>query len=504
MKSALPSETPVLPDSDAPVSTNTDRDSLTVPRDVWIVSVVVVVGAFMTQLDAAFVNIGLKTVASDLHSTLQTTQWIVSAYLLALVIGLPLCSWTARRIGAGRLWLGALAAFTIFSAACALSPTIQALIASRVAQGFAGGMLLPAGMTVIAQAAGRNRMGRVMSVVGTALVLAPALGPILGSLTLAHLPWPWLFLINLPIGVIGLRLGRRIIPRGERENTARFDSPGFLLVGGALPLITYAISRTGRNSDLTSGAFYVPLLLGALALVVFARRSRRVAGPLLKVSLFSQRTFLAAAGLSLLVGLISFGALVLWPLYLQIVRGYGLVASGLAMLGFAVGSTPLPISGRLTDKFGGGRVCLFGTVLMAGACVPIALADRNSSLLVLEASLVLLGLGTAFCIIPAFTAANVAVDPSDIPDSVTLTNILLRLGGAVGTSMLVAIIGSQTSPTTATLTHFRAAFWTLSVFCLLSFLMAVALTRAESVDRTATRPIRTTRTPALSPSGATS
>jgi len=503
MKSALPSEAPALLDSEPAASTKVDGDSLAVPRDVWIVSAVVVIGAFMTQLDAAFVNIGLRTVASDLHSTLPTAQWVVSAYLLALVIGLPLCSWMARRIGAGRLWLRALAAFTVFSAACALSPTIEVLIASRVAQGFAGGMLLPAGMTVIAQAAGRDRMGRVMSIVGTALVLAPALGPIVGSVTLAHLPWPWLFLINLPVGAVGLRLGQRIIPRGEREATSPFDAFGFLLVGGGLPLITYAISRT-RNADLTSPGFYGPLLLGALALALFAGRSRRVPGPLLKVSLLSDRTFQAAAGLSLLVGLISFGALVLWPLYLQIVRGYGLVTSGLAMLGFAVGSTPLPIAGRMTDKFGGGRVCLFGTVLMAGACVPVALASRDSSVLVLEASLLLLGLGTAFCIIPAFTAANVAVERSDIPDSVTLTNILLRLGGAVGTSLLIAIIGNHTSQASGSLTHFRAAFWTLSLLCLLSFLVALVLARAETARRTAARCITTDRTSVLSAAGATS
>jgi EmrB/QacA subfamily drug resistance transporter len=492
MTSTLSSDRQLLaPDDSAAKATGTPKPA--VPPGVWTVSIVVVVGAFMTQLDAAIVNLGLANIAAKLHAPLQTTQWIVSGYLLGLVIGLPLASWMSRRVGPGRLWLGALTAFTLFSAMCALSPNIQVLIAARLLQGVAGGLLLPAGQTVIAQAAGRELMGRVMSVVGSSLVLAPALGPILGGWVLQDLSWPWLFLINLPVGAVALWLGLRIIPRGTRADTSRFDSVGFALIGVALPLIAYAVRRLGQHSELSIISFYGPLLVGAVLLAIFVWRGRRVAEPLLKVRLFSDPQFAAASGLSFLVGMVEFGALVAWPLYFLVGRGYGLERTGLAMLGFAVGSTALIVSGRLTDRFGSGPVCLFGTLVMAVASASAALTDQGSSVLILEASLVLLGVGTAFSVVPAMTAAYTAVTPPDIPDAVTLNNILLRLGGAVGTSLMVAIIGNQLLHAKVNLGYFQAAFWVMSVLSVLSFLAAVALTVWSRPSRPALQaaPVRT-------------
>jgi MFS family permease len=189
------------------ITSRTSRQLTTVPPETWRIAWVIVIGAFMAQLDAALVNVGIATISRQLSASLDTTQWISTGYLLALAAGLPVCGWLSRRAGASRLWLSALAGFTVISGLCACAPTIAVLIVLRIAQGVAGGLLVPAGQTVIGQAAGPQRMGRLMSTAGIAIVIGPALGPALGGLLIAYLSWRWLFLVNLPIGAVALLLG---------------------------------------------------------------------------------------------------------------------------------------------------------------------------------------------------------------------------------------------------------------------------------------------------------
>jgi EmrB/QacA subfamily drug resistance transporter len=183
-----------------------------IPRHIWRLAGVIVFGAFASMLDASVVNVGLDTIRADLGSTLEAVQWVSTAYLLALAVSLPLCGWLGKKIGVGRLWLWSLAAFTVASGVCALAPNVGALIGLRVLQGLAAGLLVPAGQTIIGQAVGPHRLGRVMSVLGIAVNLAPTVGPTVGGLLLHYLSWEWLFLVNLPIGAIGLALGLRLVP----------------------------------------------------------------------------------------------------------------------------------------------------------------------------------------------------------------------------------------------------------------------------------------------------
>ncbi len=451
-----------------------------VPAHVWPVAWVVVVGAFMTQLDGALVNIGLATIAADLHAPLPSAQWTVSGYLLALVVALPVSGWASARFGAGRVWCWALAGFTVASLLCAWSPTLPLLVAARGLQGLAGGLLLPAGQTVIAQAAGRQQMGRVMSTVGMPLVLGPAIGPTLGGFLIAHASWPWLFLINLPVGAAALWLGSRIIPRdGAPAARVRFDGVGFVLIGVGLLAVTYVVSQAGG-----AGASVArPLALGVVALAAFCWRSRVVAAPLLKVRQFANEVFAAAAAASFCAGALQFGALVIWALYFQLVRGYGLVGSGLAMIGFAAGAALLPVAGRFTDRFGGGPVALAGAVLTAAVFVPVALAPVDTPLVLLEAGLFAFGVANALSVVPASTAAYVTVAPPDLPDAVTQINILLRLGGAVGAALVVAVLGDQAQPRAALLAGFHAAFWCLALLAAAAIASALVLVRAAGRRR---------------------
>ncbi|MEA2275013.1 MAG: hypothetical protein QOI98_3721, partial [Solirubrobacteraceae bacterium] len=182
---------------------------------VLAIAVVVVVGAIMSILDTTIVNIALRTLGEDLHASLKSVQWVSTGYLLSLALVIPLTGWAAERYGARRVWLVSVVLFVAGSALCGAAWSLGSLIGFRVLQGFGGGMIMPAGMILIAQAAGPQRMGRVMSVIGVPMVLAPALGPVIGGLIVDNASWRWIFFVNIPIGAIGLWLGLRRLPRGE-------------------------------------------------------------------------------------------------------------------------------------------------------------------------------------------------------------------------------------------------------------------------------------------------
>src|SRR3954469_2649588 len=205
------------------------------PDDVRPIAIVVIVGAIMSILDTTIVNVALQTLREDLGASLATIQWVSTAYLLALASGLPLTARASQPPGPRRVWMTVVTAFVLTSALCGLAWSAGALIAFRVLQGLAGGMIMPVGMITLAQAAGPQRMGRTMSVVGVPMLLAPVLGPVIGGLLVDNFSWRWIFYVNVPIGVIGLALAARLLP-SERAIGASGDQPPVLDWQGLLML----------------------------------------------------------------------------------------------------------------------------------------------------------------------------------------------------------------------------------------------------------------------------
>src|ERR1700729_4598809 len=182
---------------------------------VWRISLVVVLGSIMSILDTTIVNVALDTLHNDLHTTLDGIQWVATAYLLALAAVIPVSGWAARRFGAKPVYLLSLVLFTAGSALCGFASSAPELILFRVLQGIGGGMILPVGQLMMAEAAGPKRMGRGVSVVAVPAMLAPILGPTIGGLILENVSWRWIFYVNVPIGVIAVIAAARALPRIE-------------------------------------------------------------------------------------------------------------------------------------------------------------------------------------------------------------------------------------------------------------------------------------------------
>src|SRR3954454_6053737 len=197
---------------------------------VWKVAGVVILGMIMSILDTTIVNVALRTLGHDLHSSISQIQWVVTGYLLSLAAVLPITGWAARRYGAKRVYLTSLVLFTAGSALCAVAASTTTLVLFRVLQGAGGGMIMPVGQLIMAQVAGPRRMGRVMGVVSMPAMLAPILGPVVGGTILQHLHWSWIFLVNLPIGAIAFAFAWRVLPQTDSGKAGRLDVLGLALL----------------------------------------------------------------------------------------------------------------------------------------------------------------------------------------------------------------------------------------------------------------------------------
>src|SRR3954463_14345929 len=180
-------------------------------REVWIVSAVVTVGVIMSILDTTIVNVALETLSRELDASLNTIQWVSTGYMLALAGVIPLTGWMSERFGAKKVWMVSVALFGLGSALCGLAWSSGSLIFFRILQGFGGGMIMPVGMSVLAQTAGPHRLGRVMAVIGVPTLLGPIFGPVIGGVIVDNASWRWIFFVNIPIAIVALGLAAKLL-----------------------------------------------------------------------------------------------------------------------------------------------------------------------------------------------------------------------------------------------------------------------------------------------------
>ncbi|GAC1439540.1 MAG: DHA2 family efflux MFS transporter permease subunit [Solirubrobacteraceae bacterium] len=456
----------------------------------WRIAVVIVLGSIMSILDTTIVNVALGTLGRDLHASLSSIQWVVTGYLLSLAAVIPICGWASRRFGAKRVYIAALLMFTAGSALCGLASSSGALIGFRILQGFGGGLILPVGQMILARAAGPQQMGRVMSVIGVPMVLAPVFGPALGGLIIEHLSWQWIFLVNVPIGAAAVTAAVRMLPNPPPEVVGSLDVRGFLLLAAGIPATTYGLTEIGVTGGFSAPQVIAPVLAGLALVALFIVHARSAERPLLDVRLYRRRTFAAASATTFFLGGALFGALILLPLYFQQIRGESIVATGLLVGPQGVGAAiAMPLAGRLADRRGAGGVALVGVLLCALGTLPLALLGADSSLVLISGSLVLRGLGIGLAFMPAMSAAFAALDPSELSDATPQMNVLQRVGGSIGTALLAVVLeramrnaGPQAS-LTARAAAFGTAYWWAFGITLVAAIPCLLLARAERGPR---------------------
>ncbi|WP_022918219.1 MDR family MFS transporter [Ruania albidiflava] len=422
-----------------------------------------IVGGSTAILDTTIVAIGLHTLTTALHAPISTIQWVSTGYLLALAVAIPFVSWAQGRFGGKRLWLFALGLFVLGSALSACAWNAGALVAFRVLQGLGGGIMLPLLQTLAMQHTVPESRTRVMATASLPIALGPILGPLLGGIVLSWLDWRWMFLINVPVGIVGLVLAVRFVatdapaPGAARD---RLDVGGAALMIPGLAGLLYGLSNAYGAAGFASAEVLLPCLGGAVLLGVFVLRAacRREAS-LVDLRLLRVPSVRTATVALTFAGGVLFAGNFLLPLFFQSLRGYSPLGAALLLIPQGVGTLLVRlVVGRLTDRFGARTMAVTGALVMAGATVPFALAGPGTSLWLLGAVLFVRGLGNGILLIPIMTVAYVDLEQEKMAHASAITRIVQQLGGAFGTALVAVLLAAHAS-VGASAAGFDAAFW---------------------------------------------
>jgi MFS family permease len=460
----------------------------------WIALGVVLLGTIMTILDATIVNIAIPTLQGDLKAgSYADISWVVTGYMLAQGAVIPMAGWASDRFGTKRLYLITIALFTLASMACGVAQNLPELVIFRVLQGLGGGMLMP----IIMRAVGPQNMGRVMGIFGIPMLLAPAVGPVLGGWFVQDFSWRLIFYVNVPIGIIAFVSAWRFLTESSRSHKLRLDTFGLLtappaavaimyavnesitlgwgsllvislLVGAAVLLTAFVLSQLGRRraatllmAPLAAAALLVALRNGvvdgwtaldtivmfvgaALALVNLAIGNRGNPEPLLQLRLFRDSTFSWSMGLSFIIVTALFGGMLLLPLYLQEVHGYSPLETGLLLLPQAItAAVAMPLGGYLTDRIGPRPVVATGMVMLAGGGFLLAQIHPTSSNWLVVSALLLRGFAMGFSMMPSMAAAMARVPHHLSSSASSISNSLQRIGSSIGIAVLVTVLAAQ-------------------------------------------------------------
>ncbi|WP_433825796.1 DHA2 family efflux MFS transporter permease subunit [Actinoplanes sp. CA-015351] len=405
---------------------------------------VVVLGAIMSILDITVVSVALPTFQTEFGATYAEVAWTMTGYTLALATVIPLTGWAADRFGTKRLYMTALLLFTLGSVLCATADSIGQLIGYRVLQGLGGGMLMPLGMTIMTKAAGPERIGRLMAVLGVPMLLGPIGGPILGGWLIDAASWHWIFLINLPIGIVALIYAQIVLPKDSPEPSESFDFVGMLMLSPGLALFLYGVSSLPETGTMSATKVWVPMLAGALLVIGFVFYSFKPRHPLLDLRLLRNRN-LTVASVTLAVFTVAFmGAGLLFPSYFLQIRGESTLDAGLLMAPQGIGAmVTMPIAGMLADKVPVGRTVPFALLLIAAGFFAFTQVGTDTSYLLLCGSLFVMGLGMGGTMMPIMTAALRTLTNHEVARGSTLLNILQQIAGSIGTAIMSVILTNQ-------------------------------------------------------------
>ena len=409
----------------------------------YIVAVVYVTALFLDILDLTIVNVAIPTLGREFAT--ENAEWIVLGYTLSLAVWIPVSGWLGDRFGTKRTFMFAFAAFIAGSLLCACAQSIGQLIAFRVLQGVGGGMLTPVGVAMLFRAFPPAERARAATYIMIPTLAAPALGPIIGGLLVTHANWRWIFLINIPIGIVGLAFGLKFLREQREPSAGRFDVPGFVFSGASLALIVYALSE-GPRAGWTSTSVITTGVLGVVCAIAMVRIELTVDRPMLDLRLLHNRIFRQCNLVSALSMMSFLGLLFVMPLYLQLLRGQDALHSGLTTFPQAFGvMISSQFAGRLYARIGPRRL-MTGGLLAAGLVIMTFISlDQDTSLWSIRIMMFARGLCMGFAFVPMQAASYATIAPADNGRASSIFSTQRQVAVSIGVAILASILSSYMS-----------------------------------------------------------
>jgi DHA2 family multidrug resistance protein len=409
----------------------------------WQVLMCTVFGTFMIMLDSTIVNIALPKITTVFGVGVNDAQLVVTSYMLALAVIMPATGYLGDTLGTKRLYLITMALFTGGSLLCGLAWSNSSLVAFRVIQGLGGGMMSPLGMTMLFKAVPPRERNTVMGVYGLPIILAPVLGPTVGGYIVEYVDWRVIFTLNVPVGLVGIFMGWRLLRESERIPGLKFDYPGFFLSAIAFSSLLLGLSDA-PNDGWTAPHIVFRLVLGFAALLAWIVVELKSATPLLELRLFKSTLFSLSIAISFILTAGLFGSQLLLPLFLQSFRGLGAAEAGLITMWGALALAPMmPLAGRIMDRVGLRPLLVFGLPIVAATTWLFSAIDVTTTDTTIKQWLVLRSIALGLVMMPSFTAAMNAAPLHLMSRASSLTNVMRQVFGAFGTALFVSVLQTR-------------------------------------------------------------
>jgi MFS transporter, DHA2 family, multidrug resistance protein len=413
----------------------------------WVVTFSVMLATFMEVLDTTVVNVSIPHIAGNLASTNEEGTWVVTSYLVANAIVLPISGWLANYMGRKRLLLTCVAGFTVTSLCCGLAASLPQLIFFRVLQGLTGGGLQPLAQAILLETFPKERHGHAMAAYGIGILLAPILGPTLGGWITDNYTWRWIFYLNLPVGVLSLFLMSRFVfdPHYIKRDGGRVDlwGIGFLALGiGSLQVLLDTGERKDWFSSQYIRAFTVLCVIGLVALII---RELRTDHPVVDLRVLKNRSFAAGVFLISMLGFVLYASLVLLPLYLQTLMGYPAYNSGLALSPRGIGALLFtPLAGHLTTKTDPRRILVVGLILASFTMFQLSGLNLYAGFWDIFWAQILQGIALSFLFIPLMALSMARIPAEKMGNATSIFNLMRNIGGSVGIAIMTTFLARRT------------------------------------------------------------
>jgi len=408
-----------------------------VRNKAWII-ISLMLGTFMASLDSSIVNVSLPIMQKQFKVALDDIQWVITAYMLAFCVFMPLTNWLKSKIGLYKMYLISIVVFTVGSLLCGLSGGLTTLVPARILQAMGGGALTPVALSMLSLAFDEKERGTVMGWWGLGVVVGPALGPTLGGFLTQYFGWPYIFFVNLPFGVLAFLLAMKYLKKigDTRDNAPPFDLSGYLFFIVFIILFQYSVARI-EKAGFSSVMLYVTFAVSLLCLFGFIKTDIKKSNPVLDLSLFKSKAFVAGILVTVVRSVALFGGLFLLPFMLQGLMGYSELQTGLLLLpASAAVAALMPVAGKWADKHGARYISIAGLVLLIISTIQLAFLDKNSSVISIIIPMVLRGAGLGFLFSPVSSAVIGAVPKEHSATASSYYSLFMQIGGSIGISVL--------------------------------------------------------------------